>query len=80
MPLLFALLLDAGEFSFVSQQVNYYRFLEKEGFECKTDAHEFEDMNHTYYHRECLCMKDQKIGNVLSLSFSVGLYRIPGQL
>ena len=68
--LLFALSLDAGELSWLSRHVNYYRFLEKEGFECKTEFHEFKYRNHTYPHHDCYCMKGQKIGKCVEYVFS----------
>ena len=61
MLLLFALLFDAGELSWLSRSVNYVRFLQKEGFFCNTKIDEFVEGNHTYHYRDCTCMKDQKI-------------------
>ena len=68
--LLFALLLDAGELSFLSRNVKHYRFLKKEGFECKSKFHDYEYKNHTYPHRECYCTKGQIIGKCAKYVFS----------
>ena len=72
--LLFALSFDAGELSWLSRHVNYYRFLEKEGFECKTEFHELKYRNHTYPHHDCYCMKGQKIGKCVEYA-CLFLYR-----
>ena len=65
--LLFAFAFDAGELSWTSRYVNYFRFLEKEGFECKTKSREYEHKNHTYTYRECSCMKGAKFGKCIGI-------------
>ena len=59
--LLFALLLDAGEFAWLSRNMNYIRFLEKEGYECKTKPVVYFYRNQTYHYRECFCENKETI-------------------
>ena len=63
--LLFALLLDAGEFSWVSRNVNYIRFLRKEGYECKTKSSAYTYRNYTYHYRECHCTMEEKMSKYI---------------
>ncbi len=68
--LMFGLLWDAGEFSWLARSWGYMETLKDEGFECVTKEHSFNDSGHLYKFRECKCENDGRFSK-----YAVGLPR-----
>ena len=60
--LLFGLLWDAGEFSWIARNMKFVEILRDEGFNCTTKEHVYDHDGHEYRFRECECKRAKEYG------------------
>ncbi|CAB4017367.1 Hypothetical predicted protein [Paramuricea clavata] len=73
--LVYGILWDAGEFSWIAYHYHYVQSLKSEGFDCATKIHNFTYSGHMYTIQECECRKNKEINFDLFIMYSCELLR-----
>jgi hypothetical protein len=70
--LVYGVLWDAGEFSWIARNYQSFQNLKSEGFNCTTEIHNFNYNGHPYTVRKCLCRRNKEISKyIVCLPFTM---------
>jgi hypothetical protein len=67
--LVYGILWDAGEFSWIARQYQFVQSLKREGFNCTTEIYNFNYSGHAYTIQECHCERNKEISKYSMSAF-----------